>query len=108
MMERNKLVILKAAQEEMEEIGRMYTGLVGPKSARKIGRRLHEALGHLRDHPYMGVVLSEGELNQRGYRKLICGNYLCFYRLIGDTVYVYHVADGRTDYKRLFRGLPED
>jgi len=43
-----------------------------------------------------------------GYRKLICGNYLCFYRVIGEAVFVYHVADGRTDYPKMFDQLKAD
>jgi hypothetical protein len=32
-------------------------------------------------------------------------NYLCIYRLLSDTVYVYHIADGRTDYPKLMQDL---
>jgi hypothetical protein len=69
--------------------------------------KIKESLQRLRTHPHLGVVLEENELRRQEYRKLVCGNYLCFYRLINDTVYIYHIVDGRTEYKRLFRTLPE-
>jgi plasmid stabilization system protein ParE len=108
MPEKNKLIILKAAQNDLEEIARMHMELVGPKSALKIGERIYNALERLCDHPHMGVAMPDRELNQKGYRKLICGNYLCFYRLIDHTVFIYHIVDGRTEYKQLFHSLPED
>ncbi len=107
MREKNKLIILAAAQSELEEIARMHMDLVGPKSARKITERIYGALERLRDYPLMGMALPFRELQQWGYRKLICGNYLCIYRVIGETVYVYHIADGRTEYKLLFRDMQQ-
>lgn len=103
-----KLVLLDAATEEMLEITRLYKELAGSVSARKIYKRIHSALNRLREHPNMGVALEDKELRRQGYRKLICDNYLCFYRLAEDTILVYHIADGRTEYKMLFRSLPTD
>ena len=103
--EQYKLKILAPAREEIREIARIHMELVGANSARKITTTLRKSIDHLRDHPYLGVSLEERDLSQQGYRKLACGNYLCFYRLTGDTLFVYHIADGRTEYKRIFRSL---
>ena len=104
--EKYKLKILTPAREEIRAIARLHTELVGVNSARKITETLRKSIEHLCDHPYLGVTLEERDLSQLGYRKLISGKYLCFYRLIGDTIFVYHIADGRTEYKQLFRNLP--
>jgi plasmid stabilization system protein ParE len=101
-----KLEILPPARDEILEIARLHLELVGPESARKITARIRESLEHLRTQPLMGMAPEDKSLRQMGYRKLICGHYLCFYRLIGETVFVYHIADGRTEYKQLFRSLP--
>jgi len=103
MQDKYSLTILSAAQAELEEIGNLYMELVGPMASRRITDRIYTALERLCDYPYMGAALEERTLRDRGYRKLVCGNYLCFYRVIGDIVYVCHIADGRSDYKRLFR-----
>ena len=99
------LEILSAAQRELEEIGRLHMELVGPKSARNITERIYTALENLCIFPRLGVALEDKGLRESGYRKLICGNYLCIYRLIGSTIFVYHIADGRSDYKIIFKSL---
>jgi len=97
-----KLKILSPAQSELEEIARVRLELVGSQSARKITDRVYSALSKLKTFPELGVKCKDTQLSALGYRMLICGNYLCFYRKIGDTVFVYHIADGRTDYPKLF------
>ncbi len=108
MKKKCELDIRPDAREELREIARVYRKLAGKESAQRIIRKLRESIGHLRTHPLMGVALPDKELSASGYRMLVCGNYLCFYRPIGDTIIVYHIADGRTEYKQLFRSLPED
>lgn len=100
-----ELKILAPAREEIIEIARIYKGLVGSNSAEKITNSIKKSLEHLRSHPDMGMALEDKELYLQGYRKLICGNYLCFYRLIDEVVFVYHIVDGRTEYKHIFNRL---
>ena len=99
------LEILTPAQLELEEIAYTHLGLVGPLSARKITNKIYDALDNLKIFPQMGVTCRDKELRKKGYRMLICGNYLCFYRLIENTVFVYHIADGRIDYPKLIFDL---
>jgi len=108
MQEKCRLEILSAAQAEIEEIGSMHLELVGPASSRNITEKLYSALERLVDHPLMGTALEDRDLRERGYRRLVCGNYLCFYRVLEDTVVVYHIADGRSDYKKLFSNLASE
>ena len=35
----------------------------------------------------------------------IAGKYICVYRLIAQTVFVYHIAHGASNYPRLFKRL---
>lgn len=51
----------------------------------------------------MGALHPDSFLAEREYRKIICGNYVCIYKVIGTTVYVYRIVDGRTDYPKLLR-----
>ncbi|MDR1324366.1 MAG: type II toxin-antitoxin system RelE/ParE family toxin [Candidatus Margulisbacteria bacterium] len=100
-----KLQILPAAQQELEEIAAVHLRLVGANSARKITDKIYHVLEHLLKHPNIGLACSDEVLKIQGYRILICGNYLCIYRLIEDIIFIYHIADGRTDYPKLFSGL---
>ncbi len=95
-----KLQILAPAQSELREIARVHLALVGSDSSEKITNRIHETLGRLITFPEMGVKCADKLLRLQGYRMLVCGNYLCFYRLVGDTVIVAHIVDGRSDYPK--------
>ncbi len=94
------LQILAPAQCELEEIAQIHFELVGLDSALKITNRLLDALDRLKFSPEMGRRCKDKLLKLQGYRMLICGNYICFYRLKGNTIMVHHIADGRSDYPR--------
>jgi len=100
-----KLHILTPAQRELEEIALVHLELVGPGSARKITNRIYDVLALLQVSPNMGVSCADKPLKTQGFRMLICENYLCIYRLIGDTVFIYHFVDGRTDYPKFMKDL---
>jgi plasmid stabilization system protein ParE len=105
MSVKHKLVILTPAQRELEEIASVYLELVGPASARNITNRIYDALERLRDFPRIGVMLRDDVLQAIGYRMLICDKHICIYRLLENTIYVYHIVDGRSNYPRLFADL---
>ena len=98
-----KLVILEPAQRELEEIARVHLNLVGPNSARKITDRILNTLARLEQFPLSGVMPQDKDLRNSGYRYVIAGNYICVYRLLADTVYVYHIAHGASNYPVLFK-----
>jgi plasmid stabilization system protein ParE len=100
-----KLEILASARGEILEIARLHKALVGPISAKKITEKIRNSLSLLRTNPNLGILLEDKEMRKFQYRKLICDNYLCFYRVIADKVFIYHIVDGRTDYPRLFGDL---
>ena len=47
--------------------------------------------------------MRETDLRNLGYRFPVVEKYIIIYRLIGDTVFVYHIFDRRSDYPSLFR-----
>ncbi|GBR73379.1 toxin ParE [Candidatus Termititenax aidoneus] len=100
-----KLQILPPAQQELEEIAVVHWRLAGASSARKITDKIYQALAHLLKHPKLGLACRDEILKAQEYRMLVCGNYLCVYRLIEDIIFVYHITDGRMDYPKLFKDL---
>ena len=98
-----ELKILGPAQQELEEIAQLHLSLVGPNSARAITDRILDTLSRLEQFPLSGHVPQDKALRNGGYRYVIAGKYLCVYRLIGETVYVYHIAHGASDYPTLFK-----
>ena len=100
-----ELVILEPAQKELEDIARVHLNLVGPNSARNITNRILDTLSRLEQFPLSGVIPQDGILRNSGYRYVIAGKYICVYRIIGERVYVYHIAHGASNYPTLFKAL---
>lgn len=100
-MGRHKVEWLTEARMQLRDIAAYHLMKVGPQSARKITDRILKAVDDLADFPEMGATIPVKRI--KGYRFLVVNDYLCFYRIEGDTVYVSHIVHGSTDYiKRLF------
>jgi len=95
--------LLPPAQYELEEIARLHLALSGRDSARKLTDAIYQALDTLARFPLSGPPLRDPALRAMGYRSVVVQKYLVIYRLLGDTVFVYHIAHGKTDYPRFFR-----
>jgi plasmid stabilization system protein ParE len=101
-MPRYKLKILAPAWIEIEEIAEYHLLVVGQISAKKITDRILSALERLEEFPLSCPYVTDAELKSQDYRMLVCDKYVCIYRLIADTVFVYHIAHGATEYSKLF------
>ena len=90
MPTKSKLVYLPPAQHDFEEIVKYHITEAGTPYARKI-------YSTRQTHPDPILAAS-------GYRKLVLTKtYVAIYKLIGDTVYVYAIVNGTTDYPRLLK-----
>lgn len=96
-------MILTPAWQDIDRISDLHLMLVGPKSAEEITDKLLDNIALLAEQPYMGALHPDPFLAEHQYRKLICGKYVCIYKVIDQTVYVYRIVDGRTDYPKLLR-----
>lgn len=101
-MHKFEVELLPTAWAELDEIADIHLRLVGENSARKITDKILKSLKNLERNPYMGGEPKHRFWAEQGFRVLISGNYLCFYKVGADTVEVYHIADGRRDYPKLF------
>ena len=99
------LVILEPAQRELEEIAQLHMNLAGPNSARTITDLILDTLSRLERFPLSGHIPQDKELRNGGYRYVIAGKYICVYRLVAETVCVYHIAHGAGSYPMLFKRL---
>lgn len=101
-MHKYRVELLPAAWAELDEIADVRLQLVGSNSAQKITDKIINSLKNLEDNPYMGSEPKYSFLIEQGFRVLVCGKYLCFYKVGTDIVEVYHITDGRRDYPKLF------
>lgn len=102
-MAKCKVEILESAWRELEEIAEYHMLMVGPISAKKITDRILNALERLKEFPLSCPYVPDNELKDQNYRMLVCDQYLCIYRLIGDKIYIYHIAHGATEYGSLLK-----
>ena len=82
----------------MEEIARVHMALSGPQSARSITDKIYDAMEQLTRFPLSGPPVRDAQLNAAGYRYILAGKYL-----VGDTVVIYHIAHGASDYPKLLK-----
>ena len=102
-MAKYKVEILLAAWQDIDKIADFHMKMVGAASAQRITDKILDTLERLGSFPYMGAQHSDPELARRDFRKVICGDYVCVYKLIGSSVFVYRVVNGKTDYPKLLK-----
>ena len=98
-----KIEILAPALKELEEIAEYHLLMVGQISVKKITNRILNALEQLEEFPLSCPNVPDTELKSQDYRMLVCDKYVCIYRLLGETAYVYHIAHGATEYGKLIK-----
>ena len=101
---RYKLVYLTPAEQDLKEIVKFHLNRVGVQSARFIYQEIRKNIQRLRDFPLLGQIHPDPLLAAENYRKLVLTDtYVAVYKVDGDTVYIYRVVNGATDYPRLLQ-----
>ena len=102
-MPKCKVEVLLSAWQDIDKISDFHLKMVGGVSARRITDSILDTLEKLGTFPYMGAQHSDPELAKLEYRKVICGDYVCIYKIIDNSVFIYRVVNGKTDYPRLLK-----
>ena len=102
-MRKYRVELLNPAWIDLDFISDYHMLEVGPESARKITAKVLDALERLEQFPLSCPLAPYKELAEQEYRVLVCGKYVCIYKLIGDTVFVYHIAAAASNYPALFK-----
>lgn len=97
-----KAEILPSAWEGLKKLEDYYFLQFDVKTALKVSNRILDAIERLEQFPDSGSVTPDGWLHEQGYRMAICKKDIVIYRMIDEIVYVYHIADMRTEYTKLF------
>ncbi len=97
---KKKVRILRRAQKDLIEI-RNYIKRDAPQAAERFVDKLISKIEKLESSPEMSVVLRDECLQARGYRVLIEGEYLIFYKVLSRQVRIYRVLHGRRKYRHL-------
>jgi len=98
-----KVDLLSAAWIDLDSIADYHLLEVGPDSARNITNKILGSLKRLETFPLSCPLVPYKELAELGYRMLICGKYVCIYKIHGNFVYVHHIVAAATNYPALFK-----
>ena len=91
-----------AAQSDLAEIKRYIAEeLENPTAAFSVVGKITRDIRRLREYPLIGAPLRVAADVETDYRFLTTGNYLTFYRVCGENVYVERVLYARSDYLRI-------
>lgn len=106
----NKLHLSVSAQSDLAEI-KSYIAkeLENPTAALSTVRKITQDIRRLREYALIGTPLRSIADTESDCRFLVSGNYLTFYRVCGQNVYVDRVLYGGRDYLRILLGeLPDE
>ena len=88
----------QAAREDMLDI-LMYISdeLHSPRAAERILEKIEKDLERLREHPYSAPIARDTYLSSQGFRMLVTGKYLVFYKVNESfsEVLVYRIVYGK-------------
>jgi plasmid stabilization system protein ParE len=96
-----KVKLLRIAEDDLLEIV-TYISADRPSAAGALAAKIEKNLNILSRKPHLGRVPKEEELTRLHYRYLVVENYLIFYTIEGQTIYVHRILHGARDYLTLF------
>ena len=93
-----KIEWLYEAQTEFHDLILFYKSNVGSAYAKKFSDMILSSVRQLKDFPESGVLREDLLIGQYGFRALFIDKYVCIYKIEDSTVYIYHLADARSNY----------
>ncbi len=97
-----KVEILPSAWENLKSIEDYYILQFDVQTALKVSDNILDTIERMEQFPDSGSAIPDDWLGGQGYRMVICKKLVAIYRVIHETVYVYHIADMQTQYTKLF------
>ena len=95
--------LLPSAWEGLLKTKHHVTEAFDEKTAEKVPNTILDSLDRLQYFPDSGSLTPDPWLNSLGYRMVISDRRnVSIYKQTGDTIYVYLIADTRTEYTRIF------
>ena len=106
---KHKLRYSAKARKDLDEIwDYIIADLGNPIAVEKTVNRIMDDIGRLAEFPEMGMMLRNATHMVTDYRYIVSGNYMAFYRMYDNTVYIVRILYGRRDYMRVLFGDASD
>ena len=99
---KNNIFYSPEAQSDLDEIWEyIFADLCNPQAAENTVNKIMDAVDKLEDFSEIGTRLFSVTGFENDYRFLVSGNYMVFYRTVGENVYIDRIMYGRRDYLRV-------
>ncbi len=99
---KNSIHYSPKAQNDLDEIWEYISfELCNPQAAENTVNKIMDTVDKLESFSETGALLSSVIDIESDYRFLTCGNYMVFYRVNEQDVYIDRVLYGRRDYLRI-------
>lgn len=89
--------LLALAEQDLTEIYE-YIAVDNPPAAERLLQRMEKGLRALATQPLLGRIPRDPDIERLGYRYLLIGEYLVFYRLESSVVLVHRILHGARNY----------
>lgn len=98
----NNLHLSPEAQDDLMEIkAYIEEDLLNPSAALATVSRITKSLRVLQSYAHAGALLSSIADIESDYRFIVSGNYISFYRVCGNDIYIDRILYARRDYLRI-------
>lgn len=97
-----RVEILPTAWEDLKKIEDYYTVQFNIEAALKVSDHILDAIERLQDFPDSGSLTLDSWLNEKEFRMVICEKHVVIHKIIETSAYIYHIADTKTEYTKLF------
>ena len=98
--------LLPSAWDGLLKIKYYAAEMFDERTAEKVTNTILDSLERLQSFPDSGSLTPDPWLNSLGYRMVISDRRnVSIYKQIDDTMYVYLIADTRTEFSRVFREM---
>lgn len=97
-----KVKLLPAAWEELKRIEDFYCLEFNLETALQVVDNILDTIERLEEFPESGSLTPDSWLNDQGFRMVICKKHVAIYRQVENAVYIYHIANAKSEYTKLF------
>jgi len=103
-----KVEWLYEAKNEYRDFLTYYKVHAGAEYARSFSKKILDAAAQLERFPESGVLKENTLMGKYGFRALFIEQYVLIYKIVYDNVFIYHLADARTNYLYNIFGVSQD
>ncbi|MBO5087282.1 MAG: type II toxin-antitoxin system RelE/ParE family toxin [Lachnospiraceae bacterium] len=94
--------ILPTAWEDLKRIEDCYRIQFDKDLALEVVENILNVIERLEIFPDSGSLTPDDLLNEQGYRMVIAKKHVAIYKKVQEIIYIYHIADTKTEYTKLF------